>query len=139
MLYNITRNRHSDGNTDTHDSRIRTMLSYIAVHYAEPITLNQIAQAVYISPRECLRTFRRALNTTPVEYLTTVRVARARELLWHTRQSVSEIGVACGFNSGSYFGKVFRRYTGCSPLAFRAQASKAPQAVWTRPFTNVLP
>lgn len=139
LLYNITRNRHSDGNTDTHDSRIRTMLSYIAVHYAEPITLSQIAEAVYISPRECLRTFRRALNTTPVEYLTTVRIARARELLWHTRQSVSEIGAACGFNSGSYFGKVFRRYTGCTPLAFRAKASKAPDADQAHPFTNVLP
>lgn len=121
-LFQSTAGKHdADAHMDQQEARLKAMLSHIAAHYAEPMTLEQIASAAYVSPRECLRVFRRALNTTPIEYLTAYRIAKAREYLLNTKHTVSDISAACGFSCCSYFGKVFRRHVGCTPLSYRAQ------------------
>lgn len=106
------------------DGRIKAMMRYIAEHYGEKIGLSDIAAAALIGERECCRCFQRQLGLSPVEYLLDYRISRACELLQTTEESVTAVGVRCGFSSSSYFGKIFRRKTGCSPREYRAGAHK---------------
>lgn len=101
--------------TDT----VTRAMDYIAAHYGEPVQLTDIAAAVNLSPYHFHRQFTRAVTMTPLAYLTRVRIEQARELLLTTRMPVSEIAPACGFESPSYFSRIFRSLTGQTPGMFR--------------------
>lgn len=101
--------------------RIRNMLSFIHNYYQEKITVAQIADAVGISEREAMRSFRNSLRQSPVEYLISYRLNEAKKLLRNSDLSVTEICYQCGFSESSYFGKVFRRAYGLTPREFRNQ------------------
>jgi AraC-like DNA-binding protein len=95
------------------------MLGYIHTHYAEPLTVSQIAAASAISESECYRCFRKVLDTSPIDYLLQYRIRAAAGLLASPDRSVSDICFATGFNSPSYFAKVFRQELQCSPRKYR--------------------
>lgn len=106
------------------EERIKGALTYIASHYAEPIALEDIASSVHISKSECCRCFKRRLQITPFEYLIKYRIYSACILMvQHSAKiSISEIALKTGFNSSSYFNKMFRKYIGCTPTDFRKTA-----------------
>ena len=100
--------------------RIKQMLGYIHDHYAEPLTVSQIAAASAISESECYRCFRKVLDSSPIDYLLQYRIRAAAGLLSGTDMSISNICFATGFNSPSYFAKVFRQELLLSPRRYRA-------------------
>lgn len=100
-------------------NRVRRMIDFIDCHYTEPVTLEQIAGAAAVSERQCLRSFRDVIGQTPKQYVIARRIRYASDLLLHSNRSLMEIGEACGFQSQSYFIKIFRRAVGMSPGAFR--------------------
>ena len=99
--------------------RIKQMLDFIQAHFAEPLTVNQIAAAAGISPRECSRCFRRAIGASPIEHLTDYRIRAAATMLKETGMTVTEVSEACGFSAPSYFTRVFREAMGCTPKAWQ--------------------
>lgn len=99
--------------------RIRNMLSFIHNHYKDKITIAQIADAAGISEREAMRSFRKSLNQSPIEYLISYRLNEAKKLLLNSELPVTEICYQCGFSDSSYFGKVFRRAYGVTPRKYR--------------------
>lgn len=103
------------------DSRAcRKALDYIYRHYAESdLALTAIARAAALSTSQLCRVFRAECGTTPMKYLTRVRVARACDLLRKTGQSIKEVAAAVGFSDPLHFSRVFRRSQGLSPVAFR--------------------
>ncbi len=101
------------------EERIKRMMTYIREHYRERISLEQIAEAASISERECLRCFRRNLNTTPFTYLLEYRIRRAAEELRETDKAVTEIAYDCGFGGSSYFTKTFKKGMDCTPSQYR--------------------
>ena len=100
--------------------RIKQMLGYIHEHYAEPLTVSQIAAASAISESECYRCFRKVLDTSPIDYLLQYRIRAAAGMLSGSDRSISDICFATGFNSPSYFAKVFRQELLMSPRKYRA-------------------
>jgi AraC-like DNA-binding protein len=105
-------------------NRIRYMLSYISQHYDEKITLKDLAESALISEREAIRCFKKNVGKAPFDYLTEYRVGKSRELLSDTDLAITEIAMNTGFTSSSYYGKVFRRYFGMSPMQYRKQYKK---------------
>ena len=101
------------------DDKIKTMMIYIHDHFAEKISVRDLAAAAFLSERECYRVFQNCLHMTPTEYLTSIRLQMACRMLAETRESVTDIGHACGLGSSSYFGKTFREHTGYTPLEYR--------------------
>jgi len=99
--------------------RIKQMLGFIHEHYAESLTVAQIAGVSAISESECYRCFRKVLDTSPIDYLLQYRIRAAAGLLSVTDMSISDICFATGFNSPSYFAKVFRQELLVSPRAYR--------------------
>lgn len=108
--------------------RIKQMLGFIHARYAEPLTVSQIAGASAISESECYRCFRKVLDTSPIDYLLQYRIRAAAGLLASTDRSVSDICFATGFNSPSYFAKVFRQELQCSPRKYRTARQAKPFA-----------
>ncbi len=111
------------------EERIKQALTYISSHYAEPITLQDIARSMHISKSECCRCFKRCLQTTPFEYLTKYRIYSSVRLFMLTNDSVSDIAAKTGFNSSSYFNKMFKKYMDSTPSDFRKKAAVTPQNI----------
>lgn len=100
--------------------RLRSMLAYIHKHYAEKITLSEIAETAGISEREASRCFKKNLGHSPVEYLIGYRLNESKKLLQETAISITEISQRCGFSDSAYYGKAFRKAYGLTPGAYRA-------------------
>lgn len=117
----LTAPRHPENEAS---ARMREMLSFLEEHFTEKITLEDIAAAAHVSPRECLRCFDRIVGIPPVAYLLRRRILYAAELLQGTALPVTEVCFRAGFHSPSYFSKQFRAQMGCSPRAHRAKFSE---------------
>lgn len=104
------------------ETRLKQMLAWIDQHMGAPIDVRHIADAANICPRECQRMFRRYLHCSPVEYVLRRRIFFAANLLTSTDRSVTDIALACGFSSPSYFTKKFHEIAGAAPLAYRKAA-----------------
>jgi AraC-like DNA-binding protein len=98
---------------------MKQMLSWIHLHYAEKIMLNDIARAGQLSRSECCRYFKRILNTTPLNYILEYRIQKSLFLLQQTDTSVTEVAYQVGFNSTSYFIDKFRKSMHMTPLAYK--------------------
>lgn len=113
-LFPADAERRGDGN-----GALKPMMSYVQEHYAEPIRIRDMAAAGFVSERECFRAFHDALRTSPLEYVTDVRLRHACMRLAKGNESITGIALACGFGSASFFGKVFRAHFGTTPTAYR--------------------
>lgn len=100
--------------------RIRKMLSYIHKHFAENLSLADIAKEAGISERECLRCFQKTLQISPIQYLLKYRVMQGAEMLLRDPASrIAEIAALCGFDSQSNFSKMFKRFYNCTPREYK--------------------
>ena len=112
--------------------RILTMMAFIQENFAEKLTLEEIADSAAVSTRECLRCFRAAIHQSPMEYLIEYRVQMAKKLLDTTDLSITDIALRCGFNSNSYFTKLFHRSCGKTPNAYRKELEELKKTVITQ-------
>lgn len=99
--------------------RMPAFLQYISFHYGEKLTLSGIAASAHVGKSECLRCFRTALGTTPLQYVKEYRLAQAASLLRSTDLPIAEAAAQCGFSDPSHFSQCFREKTGLSPRAYR--------------------
>ncbi len=100
--------------------RIKKMLAYIHEHFSENISLGDIAKAADIGERECLRCFQKTIQLSPIQYLLKYRIMQgAKMLLNNPADGVAEIAGFCGFDSPSYFSKMFGRFYGCTPRSYK--------------------
>lgn len=101
------------------DEKIKVILEYIHTHFTEAITVEQLAFFANISKRGCFRLFQETIHMTPLEYMTSYRLKKACQMLTETAESVTHIAYHCGFGSSSYFGKMFQKRFGCTPIQYR--------------------
>jgi AraC-like DNA-binding protein len=90
--------------------------------YQQPVTLADISAQANLSPHHFLRTFKNAYQESPLEYLTRLRVERAKTLLKAGGHSVLEVCLEIGFESPSTFSAFFARHVGVSPSDYRRLA-----------------
>ena len=103
-----------------HESRrVERIKDYIHAHYAEQITLDEIAGLISMSPSSCSRFFRTNAGKTVTDYILDVRLGNAARALVDTNESVSVICYRCGFNNLSNFNRVFKAKKGMTPSDFR--------------------
>lgn len=102
--------------------QLRRLQEYMQEHLHAPLTLHDLAAQVTLSRHYVCTAFRHSTGFTPYEYLTTLRIGRAKELLVTSRQSISDIAAAVGYGTASAFTASFRRATGTTPSRFRSQS-----------------
>ena len=103
---------------DTH-SGIQNAVAYISEHYAEQITVKDIADISNMSESNLYAAFKKHLGVSPIAYLNRYRMSIAVDKLIETTRSVSEIGYSVGISDALYFSKLFKRTYGISPKEYR--------------------
>ena len=134
FLYALVRNESAliEDRTETLDrdaARIKAMLAFIHGHYGDPLTVGDIAGAANLSQSECYRCFAKVLKSTPADYLLQFRTRMAAALLAGTDRDVSDVCFSVGFNSPSYFAKMFRRQLHQTPREYRASQRRLNAAL----------
>ncbi len=100
--------------------RVRELLAYIHEHYAEKISLNELAEKFYVSKSTLCHEFKKYTNMSITDYILNHRLIQAQELLIYTRpKNLNEIAQLCGFGSAKYLGLIFKQKMGVSPAEFR--------------------
>lgn len=97
---------------------------YIQAHFCEQIRLEDLAKRFSISESYLSRSFKDMIGMGITEYINILRIRRAQELLEDSRLSVAEIARAVGFESASYFGRVFQKHLAIPPRQYRKDISK---------------
>ncbi|HKM33445.1 MAG TPA: AraC family transcriptional regulator [Lachnospiraceae bacterium] len=114
----------------TDSTRIKQAMLYIEEHHMEQLTLDEIARSIHISKSECCRCFQRSLGLTPFEYLLKFRIFEStRKMIGREQEadSIATLASSVGFNSVSYFNKLFKKYMNCTPTEYRKSIQNSPQ------------
>ena len=114
----------SGGNNNSDLEIQKNMVSFIYQHYAEQISLNEIAASGNVSRSKCCLIFKHYLQQSPVDFLNTFRLKTSCSLLRNTEKSITEVAFSCGFNHLSYFSKLFIKNFGCTPREYRNKMYK---------------
>ncbi len=101
------------------DVSIQQAMNYICQYYSSPITLNDVAAHLHLNASYFSKKFKSVNGFSFKEYLNTVRINHAEQLLLETQKSITEIAFECGYGSNNYFGDAFKRLNGLSPTDFR--------------------
>ena len=100
-------------------NKISDVIEYINKNIDQKLTLDDIAQDTKISKYYLCHSFCEAVGMTVFEYIEFLRIAKAKQLLAETNNSISEIASAVGYNSCAYFGKIFKKRENITPKQYK--------------------
>ena len=110
----VSASSKGNSNDEIAEKRLREIINWTNEHYMEHISLEQIAEKLYLSKYYLCKLFRKYTRITYMTYLNQVRLDKAFQRL-RSGKNVSECAVECGFESVSYFIQQFRKYYGYTP------------------------
>ena len=96
-------------------AKLDASVRYIHAHVTEKISIEELAAMEYLGPSRYREVFRKATGVSPSEYITRLRVERAKDLLSLGAHSISEVAEAVGYKDRLYFQRVFKKCTGKTP------------------------
>jgi two-component system, response regulator YesN len=114
MVHYIQAWRHQQAN-----GKLGKAKDYIDEHYHHPLTLEEVAEYVGISPYYFSKLFKDRFGMTFIDYVTEVRIAHAKKEMADPNKSLKEICFLVGYNDPNYFSRVFKKHTGMSPTEYR--------------------
>ncbi len=102
---------------------IKKAKEYIGSHYnEEDISLNAVAASVNISPSHFSTIFSQTVGETFIEYLTFVRMNKAKEILATSNMKITEVGYQVGYKDSHYFSYIFKKVNGITPKEYRSRS-----------------
>jgi len=115
-----------------HIDIISKAIAHVKSNYMRKLTLNEVAEFVFLSPSYFSKIFKQEMGCYFKDYVNYIRVEKSKLLLLTEKTSLVEIADNAGFYDQSYFNKVFKKITGVTPKKFRETGGKAP--LKTAPF-----
>jgi transcriptional regulator GlxA family with amidase domain len=103
------------------DDRIRQAETYMQKNFVRELSIDTLAAAVNMSPRNFIRRFKKATGQQPGKYLQLLRISIAREMLEDDARSVQTVSSEVGYEDVAFFRALFKRLTGVTPAAYRAK------------------
>ncbi|MEM6540278.1 MAG: GyrI-like domain-containing protein [Bacteroidota bacterium] len=101
--------------------RINAVFQFIDAHLDAELTLDVLAAKAAFSPFHFQRVFKLTIGETPLQYVTRRRIEKAALALLHTTTQIGEIAQHYGFADNAAFTRIFKKFYGVSPTAFKAQ------------------
>ena len=108
-----------DKNEDRSESLVEKARSYMQENYSRDISLDDVSKEVNVSPYYFSKIFKEESGENFTEYLTKIRINKAKELLEDAELSIKEIGVMSGYTDPNYFSRIFKKHTGITPREYR--------------------
>lgn len=103
---------------------IQIAINYMSQHFGEKITIEFLSKLSNMSESNFNRTFKRETGVSPIEYLITIRLKKAKRLLREKNINITEISLKCGFYSLSHFSSCFTKQFGISPSDYQSYFNK---------------
>jgi AraC-like DNA-binding protein len=103
-------------------AQLAPVFRFMQQHLSRPIFRDELAEVAGLSPSRFHAIFLAATGQSPMQYLTTLRLRQAQELLLSTRRAVNAISEAVGFRDAFHFSRTFKRHHGVSPQAYRRRS-----------------
>ena len=121
QLHKSSTNARQENNRRVRDFYLREALNYIEQHYAEDVSVEDIASFCGLSRSYFGRIFNDVMGKTPQEFLRNYRITKACQLLKSTRMMVKDVGTAVGYPNQLHFSRAFKEVIGSSPREWRNQ------------------
>ena len=98
---------------------IKNAKTYIEQNYAKDLILDDVSKELMISPYYFSKLFKKRTGSTFIEYVTNIRIERAKELLRNTTKSIKEICMEVGYADANYFSRAFKKNVGVTPSEYK--------------------
>lgn len=109
--------------TMSSSNRLAFVIAYIRENLHEPLTIEDLSEKVCMSPSHFHRVFKNEMGISPVNFINNERIKLAQSMLKDPEARVKEVYMACGFNSLSYFNRMFKRQNRLSPRAYKNKSN----------------
>ncbi|MFC4098906.1 helix-turn-helix domain-containing protein [Paenibacillus xanthanilyticus] len=120
MLDNTNSSPASDGSAAR--MSMDEVRAYIISHYHEPLSIELLAQLAGLSPNYFGEAFKKATGRSVMDYVTGLRISRAKQLIRETDLYMREVAISVGYSDEYYFSRKFKKEVGVSPSAFGRSA-----------------
>ena len=128
-LYTVILENHKLSLQSKKYHTLKKIMGYIYQNYNKKIKLTDISEVVHLTPEYLCKFFKDMTSTSITFYINHYRIESATTLLKISTLSVMDIALECGFDNLSYFNRVFKKQTGCTPTEFRAKQAAASQVI----------
>lgn len=95
------------------------IISYINTHYNQPISLKDLCNKFFLSKVSLCKKFKSVMHCSIMDYVSRMRLSKAKSLLRDENKSVEDVAMECGYSSANYFGLIFKKEVGLSPLNYK--------------------
>lgn len=112
------------GQKEHNDEAILEAQMFIEEHYADKLSVEQIAEKVHLNGRSFLRRFKKATSNTPLEYIQRVKIEAAKKMLESTTKTILEVMYGIGYVDDKAFRGTFKKISGLSPKAYQKKYNK---------------
>jgi two-component system response regulator YesN len=103
------------------DSVVKRAMAYIEENYSRDISLDEVSREVNISPYYFSKLFKEESNENFIEYLTRIRIEKAKEMLENPEFSIKEVSLRSGYADPNYFSRIFKKQTDMTPREYKAK------------------
>lgn len=123
-LSNTTKQEHAP----LYPPLVSSAIAIMEEEYTYLYGIEELADKLETSKHHFIRLFTKSVGYSPLKYLTSVKLKNAKEQLINTNLPLELVAISCGFSSGNYFSKVFKKEFGLSPTQYREQHPTKPSA-----------
>ncbi|MCR4694668.1 MAG: AraC family transcriptional regulator [Pseudobutyrivibrio sp.] len=109
---------------------IKTIKTMLETNYAKNLTLDMLEDEFGVNKYRICREFKKEYGTSPIQFINQRRIDRAKELLFTTDQTVTQIGLAVGFENINHFINTFKKFTGTTPLNYKKNTAPILQELY---------
>lgn len=124
FIYELLQQLHQQQVIVQQPDLVEQIQNYIEEYYNQPITRESLAQMLNYSVPYIAKQFKQKTGRSIIDYLIQIRIQKAQQLLLHTTSSLQEIASSVGYEDVSYFIRIFKKYSGQTPMQFKQQPDK---------------
>jgi len=124
QIYKMKQDEVVDEKLGSYSQKVQNAIKYLYDNYRKPITVSDVAKTLDVSESYLSRIFRNETGKTVLEYLTIIRIEKAKRLLNKQVYKIYEVAEMVGYNTSQYFSQVFIKMTGMNPLEYRERGGQ---------------
>ena len=127
-VYMVSRSMEKERlQADSRQGKLGEALDRIHSRLEEDINIEELSRELGMSSRYLRKTFEDSIGISCSQYITMLRIARAKELLWDWEKDITQVASLTGFNSPQYFCRIFKKHTGMTPAQYRNMKKERPE------------